>query len=96
MCALTQDLIREVLAALPAIATGEVEDPALAHDIARLLEVHGFVTVGLDVARRVAESSDTDEARELAERLATVTAEEESAVLAMHADIGAALAGLRP
>lgn len=92
---LTEERIREVLAALPTIATGEAKDPALAHDIARLLEVHGFVTVGLDVARRVAAGSDTAEARELAERLATVTAEEEAAVQGMHAEIGAALSGLR-
>ena len=95
MSELTEERIREVLAALPTIATGEADDPALAEDLARLLELHGYVTVGLDVARRVAASSDTAEARELAERLATVTAQEEAAVSAMHADIGAALGGLR-
>ena len=96
MSELTEDRIREVLAALPTIATGEVKDPELAHDLARLLEVHGFVTVGLDVARRVAAGSDTAEARELAERLATVTAEEEAAVGGLQAEIAGALAGLRP
>jgi hypothetical protein len=95
MSTLTEDRIREVLAALPTIASGEAKDPALAQDIARLLEVHGFVTVGLDVARRVASASDTAEARELAERLATVTSEEEAAVKRMHAEIGTALSGLR-
>ena len=96
MSALTEDRIREVLAALPTIATGEVEDPQLAQDLARLLEVHGFVTVGLDVARRLAAGSDTADARELAERLATVTTEEEAAVSALQAEISAALSGLRP
>lgn len=100
---MTEERIREVLAALPALLRTEAQAPdeALARDFARVLELHGFVTVGLDLARQAAAAAverggeEAAEAQALCRRLASVTPEEEAAVLATRPEIEAAIARLR-